>query len=347
MKKHQTTIIDIAKQLNISKSTVSRALTGHPNINAITKKAVLEIANAMDYQRNMLSVSLISKQTKTIGIIVPEFVGSYFPQVIIGAQEVLAKAGYNTLICQCNESYETEIENSKVMLANQVDGLIISITKETRNVDHLKIFERKGIPLVFFNRVSDEMNVPKVIVDDYYGAFKAVDHLIKTGKLRIAHLAGPLSLDISIKRKNGYLAALRMNNIPIDNDLIIHYDLTLSEVKNYVNHLLNQENPPNAIFAFSDPAAIETLQIIKQRGYKIPEDIAVVGFSNDYASSLIEPSLTTVSQPIREMGITAANLLLDQIKRDFSEWKSYIKVLETELIVRESTVKFSTLKHDL
>jgi len=337
MKRHQITIVDIAKELNLSKSTVSRALTGHPSVNAVTRQAVLDLAEKLDYQRNMLAISLVTRKTNTIGIIVPEFTSSYFPNITIGAQEVASKAGYNTVICQSNETYETEVANTKVMLANQVDGVLVSITKETKNFDHLKIFQRKGIPIVFFNRVCDEMDVPKVIVDDYDGAFRAVNHLIERGKRRIAHLSGPPSLKISEKRLNGYKAALRKNNIELDDDLVIPYDLNLDKVHIYVNHLLNLPHPPDAIFAISDPTAIEIIQVVKKRGLRVPEDIAVVGFSNDFASGLIHPSLTTVSQPVKEIGGTAAQLIIDQISRDVSEWKSIIRVLKTELIVRESS----------
>lgn len=337
MKRHQVTIVDIAKKLNLSKSTVSRVLTGHPSVSDKTRQAVLELAGQLDYQRNMLSISLLNRKSNTIGIIVPEFISSYFPQVIMGAQEVAAAAGYTTIICHSNETYETEVANTKLMLANQVDGVLVSLTKETRNFDHLKIFERKGIPIVFFNRVCEDMDVPKVMVDDYEGAFRAVEHLIKRKKKRIAHLAGPDSLPISVKRLKGYKAALKKYNIPIDEELIIPYDLSIGKVKIYVNHLLRLANPPDAIFCINDPTAIAALQIVKKKGLDVPNDIAIVGFSNDFASDLIDPPLTTVSQPVREIGSTAAQLLIDQINRDVSEWKSIIKVLKTELIVRKSS----------
>jgi LacI family transcriptional regulator/LacI family repressor for deo operon, udp, cdd, tsx, nupC, and nupG len=337
MKRHQITIVDIAQKLNLSKSTVSRVLTGHPSVSEKTRKAVMELAEQLDYQRNMLSISLLNKKSNTIGIIVPEFISSYFPQVIMGAQEVAAREGYNVIIGHSNENYETEVANTKLMLANQVDGLLVSITKETRNFDHLKVFERKGIPIVFFNRVCEDMNVPKVVVDDYEGAFRAVEHLIKRKKKRIAHLAGPDTLSISVKRLRGYKDALKKYNIPIDEELIIPYDLTIAKVKIYVNHLLRLDNPPDAIFAINDPTAIEALQIVKKKGLQVPKDIAIVGFSNDNISGLIEPALTTVSQPVKEIGSTAAQLLVDQISRDISEWKSIIRVLKTELIVRKSS----------
>lgn len=337
MKRHQVTIVDIAQKLNLSKSTVSRVLTGQGSVSEKTRQAVLELAEQLDYQRNMLSISLLNKKSNTIGIIVPEFISSYFPQVIMGAQEVASQAGYNIIIGHSNETYETEVANTKLMLANQVDGLLVSITKETRNFDHLKVFERKGIPIVFFNRVCEDMDVPKVVVDDYEGAFRAVEHLIKRKKKRIAHLAGPDTLSISVKRLRGYRDALKKYNIPIDEELIIPYDLTIAKVKIYVNHLLRLDNPPDAIFAINDPTAIEALQIVKKKGLQVPKDIAIVGFSNDQISGLIEPALTTVSQPVKEIGSTAAQLLIDQISRDVSEWKSIIRVLKTELIIRKSS----------
>lgn len=337
MKRRQVTIIDIAKALNLSKSTVSRALTGHKSVSEQTREAVLEYAAQSDYQRNMHAISLITHKTNTIGIIVPEFMSSFFPQIIMEVQEVATRAGYNTVICQSNETYETEVANTKVMLANQVDGVLISITRETKNFDHLKVFQRKGIPIVFFNRVCDDMNVPKVIVDDYDGAFHAVEHLILRGHKRIAHIAGPPSLVISARRLNGYKAALKKHDIPIDEELIIHYDLNVEKVKIYVNHLLGLPNRPDAIFAVNDPTAIETILTIRKAGLSIPGDVAVVGFSNDFVSGLIEPSLTTVAQPVKEIGRVATQLLIDQMKRDVSEWKSMIKVLKTQLIVRSSS----------
>lgn len=339
MKNHQTTIIDLARELNLSKSTVSRALTGHPNVKPQTREAVLALAEKLEYQRNQLSISLITNKTKTIGIIVPEFTSSFFSQVVVGAQAEAAKDDYNVLISQSNEDYDTEVSNSQLMLRNRVDGVMVSLTKETRNFDHLKVFQRRGIPIVFFNRVCDEIMAPKVIVNDYDAAFKAVEHLIKTGKKRIAHLAGPSSLAISRKRLNGYMDALRKHNIPIDEDLIISYDLTISKVKIYIKHFLDMDNPPDGLFAINDPTAIEAIQVIKQAGKRIPEDIGVVGFSNDYVSRFIEPSLTTISQPVKEMGQVAVKLLMGMMDKDPSEWKILVKVLDTELIIRNSTVR--------
>ncbi|MFC3197710.1 LacI family DNA-binding transcriptional regulator [Parapedobacter deserti] len=343
MKKRQTTITDIAKKLHISKSTVSRALQNHPNVSQKTRKAVLDLANEMDYRRNLHALSLLNRKSNTIGIIVPELIGSYFPQMIISAQKEAIKAGYNIIISQCNECYKDEVENAKLMLAYQVDGLLISLTKETRNYDHLEIFLRKGIPVVFFNRICEKMIVPKVIVDDYEGAFLAVEHLIETNKRRIAHLGGPPSLAISRHRLNGYKDALKKHQIPIDEELIVSFDLSFEKINIYLQYFLSLQSPPDAIFVINDTTAIEVIQLLKRKGLRIPEDVAVVGFSDDYASALIDPPLTTVAQPIELIGATAAKMLIEQIDRDVSEWKAVTKMLKTNLVIRQSTVK---LKHN-
>jgi LacI family transcriptional regulator/LacI family repressor for deo operon, udp, cdd, tsx, nupC, and nupG len=338
MKLRQTTIYDIARDLNISKSTVSRALTNHPEVKAETRKAVLELAEKLDYQRNMLSINLISRKSNLIGIIVPEFETSFFPQVVIGAQELASKYGYNIIVSQSNEKFETEVANTKVMLASQVDGILVSISKETRSYEHLKIFQRKGIPMVLFNRVCDELIVPKVVINDYDAALGAVEHLIQTGKRRIAHLAGPDSLITSRKRLKGYLDALKKHKIPIDESLIIPYDLTLGKVKIYIRHLMELTYPPDGLFIANDPAAIEAIRTIKEMGIQIPQQIGIVGFSNDYGSNLIEPGLTTVDQPKRLIGSTAMQLLLDLIDKEVSQWKAVTKTLDSKLIVRNSSM---------
>lgn len=336
MKKHQVTIIDIANKLGISKSTVSRALTDHPNVHQQTKESVLKLADELDYQRNMFSVNLIRKSTQTIGIVVPEFHRSFFPQIIVEAQQKAREHGYNLIIAQSDENYETEVANTKVMLAQQVDGMLISLTKETNNFDHLRQFERRGIPIVFFNRVCDQIAAPKVIVDDYEGAYAAVEHLISTGKKRIAHLSGPETLTVCKNRKAGYYEALRKNNIIRDEDLVLHYDLNLRKVEIYLNHFFNMESKPDALFCINDPTAIEVIKLVKAKGLRVPEDLAVIGFSNDMASTIIEPQLTTVEQPIKEIGETAVTLLLDQIKRDIKDWKAQTIILKTKLIIRDS-----------
>ncbi|AQG81973.1 LacI family DNA-binding transcriptional regulator [Spirosoma montaniterrae] len=336
LRPHQVTIVDIAEQLGISKSTVSRALRGQSDIHPGTRQAVLDVANQLDYQPNQLAHSLVKSRTNTVGMLVPEFLSSFFPKVIMSAQQVLVEAGYNVVICQSGESYETEVANARTLLANRVDGLMVSHTKETRNFDHLRTFQRKGIPVVFFNRVCEDMTVPNVTVDDYRGAFVAVEHLIQTGRRRIAHLAGPDSLPNSRNRLNGYHDALLHYGLPVDNELIISYDLTLEKVNIYVNHLLNLPHPPDALFAMNDPAAIEALRVCRSRGIRVPAELAIVGFSDDPVSELVEPSLTTVAQPMAEIGRETARLLLNALHGPVSDVPEQV-MLPTQLIVRRSS----------
>lgn len=339
MRSAQTTILDLARQLGISKSTVSRALTGHPSVNAATRQQVLDLAGQLNYQRNQLAISLLTSRTRTIGIMVPEFVSFFFPKVIIGAQAELDAGGYNVVICHANESYQTEIANARALLASRVDGLLVSHTKETRNFDHFRQFERQGVPVVFFNRVCEDMNVSKVLVDDYAGAFAAVSYLLQTGCRRIAHLAGPDTLVGSRNRLNGYRDALVQFGLVPDPELIISYDLTIEKANIYVNHLLNLPQPPDALFAINDPTAIEVLRVIKSRGLRVPTDISVVGFSDDPMAALIDPALTTVAQPVNEIGQRAAQLLLSHLANP--ECQPETVVLLTRLIVRDSTVKMA------
>ncbi|SFO76073.1 transcriptional regulator, LacI family [Chitinophaga sp. YR627] len=342
MKAKYITIIDIARQLNISKSTVSRALTGHPNVKEHTRKAVMELAASMEYQRNSLALGFSKHNTNTIGIMVPEFMSTYFPSVIVGVQDVMQAAGYNVVICQQNESYESEVSNMKLLLSYRVDGIIVSHTKETRNFDHFTLAQRRGVPLVFFNRVPEDMNVPNVIVNDYEAAFQAVEHLILIGRKRIAHLAGPESLVNTRLRRQGYLDALKKHGIAHNPDLMLSYDLTTEKVKIYMKHFLELDTPPDALFAINDPTAIAAMEVVKAKGLRIPEDIAIVGFSNDFSAGLVHPGLTTVAQPTSEIGRTAAEMLLQEmrakVKNDYTIKKAPTVQLSTRLIVRESTV---------
>jgi LacI family transcriptional regulator/LacI family repressor for deo operon, udp, cdd, tsx, nupC, and nupG len=201
------------------------------------------------------------------------------------------------------------------------------------------VFQRKGVPVVFFNRVCEEMNVSNVTVDDYNGAFRAVEHLIQTGRRRIAHLAGPDTLANSRNRLNGYRDALLQYGLPIAPELVIAYDLNLDKANIYVNHLLNLPNPPDALFAMNDPTALEALNVAKIRGITVPDDLAIVGFSDDPMSALIEPGLTTVAQPVNEIGQQAAHLLLRQVLSNEEGYQAERIVLPTNLIIRGSTVK--------
>jgi DNA-binding LacI/PurR family transcriptional regulator len=336
MRSKQATIWDIATKLNISISTVSRALRNAGDINPETKKAVLKLADELDYQPNSIAASLRNSKTNIIGIIVPEFIHSYFPKVILGVQEEANKSGYKLMISQSGESLEVEKENIHAMVSSRVDGLIMALSRETDTYDHILSVQKRGIPMVFFNRFAEELPGSKVLVDDYKGAFEAVDYLIKTGCKRIAHLAGPEKLTMSGNRLNGYLDALKAHQIPILEELIIPCDFVEGKARQATQHLLNMEQRPDAIFVVNDPTTIEALICLKENNVRIPDDISLICFSNAPHSTFVDPPLSAIVQPLFKIGQTAARLLIGQIEQG----KSFIPAtekLETEMVIRKST----------
>lgn len=343
MKYNQVTIKDIARELGISPSTVSRALKDHPDISPETKKAVNELAEKLNYQPNIVALSLRQSKTNTLGVIIPEIVHFFFSTVISGIEDVAYSAGYNVIITQSNESLQREKTDIKALFNSRVDGMLISLSRETSTFDHIDGILAKGVPMVFFDRVYDTPISSKVIVDDLSGAKDATQHLIDQGCTRIAHLEGPPNLDITKQRLNGYLEALRENNIPVHEDLIMACPFgTIEEGKLATEKLLKMENRPDAIFSTNDPAAMGAMQAIKEAGLSIPKDIAVVGFSNWFFSALMDPPLTSVDQPGFEMGQEAAKLLIRQIEfksKDNQDPIPETKILKTRLVVRESSLK--------
>lgn len=343
MKYNQVTIKDIARELGISPSTVSRALKDHPDISPETKKAVNELAEKLNYQPNIVALSLRQSKTNTIGVIIPEIVHFFFSTVISGIEDVANKAGYNVIITQSNELVEREKASIKTLFNSRVDGMLISLSRETNAYDHIDNILAKGVPMVFFDRVYNTINSSKVIVDDLSGAKDATQHLIDQGCKRIAHIEGPPNLDITKQRLEGYLEVLKENKIPVDQELIVSCPSgTIEEGKSATEKLLKLGNRPDAIFATNDPAAMGAMQAIKEAGLSIPNDIAVVGFSNWIFSALLDPSLSSVDQPGFEMGQEAAKLLIRQIgvkSKDNTEPTPETKVLKTRLIVRDSSVK--------
>lgn len=336
MTKKESTIRDIALKLNISVSTVSRALRNMPEVNKETREMVMKVAKKMNYEPNRVAQSLRINRTSTIGVIVPEVEMHFFSSIISGIQETANRLGYNVMFCQSNESYETELANIQTLFSSRVDGLLISLSRETDDPAHINSLLEKNFPLVLFDRVFDDLNTSKVIVDDYEGAFKAVEYILKTGCKNIAYLGGPKNLSISNSRLAGYLDALKQGNARQE-PLIVHSEGLEVGAARAAEQLLEMETPPDAIFCFNDPVAIKALQVVKQKGLSIPEDISLVGFTNDPVSALISPSLTTVTQPSYEMGKTAAELLIKHIAA--KDYQEEVKVLQTELVVRDSTRK--------
>ncbi len=331
------TIKDLAKALKISPSTVSRALRDHPDISPFTKKRVISLADKLDYHPDSIAQSLQTKKTKTIGVIVPEIKQPFFASVINGIEEFAYAAGYTIIVCQSNESYDREVVYTRSLVSHRVAGLLVSLSRTTQNFDHFKVLQRRDVPVVFFDRVSDEIEASKVVVDDYRGAYDVVDHLIQSGYRRIAHLAGPQNLSISKFRLKGYQDALKHHKLPLNGELVVHGGLDDTDGIVGFQKLLNLHPLPDAVFAVNDPVATGAFVTIKEHGLKIPADIALAGFSNTHMTSLLDPPLTTVEQPSYEIGKTAAQLLMEQINSSDEEFMPQFKILKTHLIVRGST----------
>jgi DNA-binding LacI/PurR family transcriptional regulator len=307
IKKH-TTITDIAKRLGISPSTVSRALGDHPDIKEETKDQVRKVAKKLRYFPNLIAQSLKNNQTTTIGVIVPEIKHDFFSSAISGIEEVAYQSGYTIIVCQSNESYEREVLNTNMLMHHRVVGVIVSISQNTKNGEHFQDLIRRKIPLVFFDRACNDVKASKVIIDDYKSAFDAVTYLINKGYKRIAHFSGPKELGICKNRANGYADALKQVHMSSQKEFIRYGGLHEQDGYNSMDALLKEKMIPDAIFAVNDPVAIGAFQRIKEANLKIPDDIAIMGFSNNKITSLVDPPLTTVDQPSFEMGKKSAEM---------------------------------------
>jgi LacI family transcriptional regulator len=337
MKSGLVTIKDLARELKISPSTVSRALKNHPDISKETKRAVNELAEKLNYQPNAVALSLKQRRSNTIGVIIPEIVHYFFSSVISGIEDVAYDSGFNVIICQSNERYEREVANTKTLLASRVDGVLVSISKETDDFKHLHSLRDNGIPLVFYDRIVPGLIADQVIIDDLDAAYRATMHLIESGRRRIAHFAGPQKLLIGQQRKQGYFKALNESGLEIDEQLIIEAD-SFEKARMAVMKLLNLGVEFDGLFAVNDLTAIGAMQTIQKRGIKIPDQIAIVGFSDGRFSGITDPTLTSVDQHGYEMGTMATQMLLKRITNDAEDYPAETKVLDANLIVRGSSL---------
>jgi len=337
--KPETTIHDIAKALNISASTVSRALKDNPLISEATREKIKKAAAEMGYRPNILAANFRTRRTNTIGVIVPLINRHFFSSVISGIEDVAYRQGFAVTISQSNDNFEKESKIAHTLFTNRVDGLILSIGMQTRNFDHLKLFSDRRIPLVFFDRVVDQIQAHKIVVDDFEGGFKATKHLIEQGRKRIAMIGGPLNLKIYENRQKGYLMALKEAGLETNESLIIHNSLTREDGICAIKELLQNTPLPDAIFCANDTTALSAILHLKEVGVQVPEAIAIVGFSNEPFSEVVTPSISTIKQPGFEMGQKAAELLIKQINQKEGPIKFETIKMPTELIVRESSVK--------
>ncbi len=298
---------------------------------------VMSLAEELDYHPDPVAVNLKQRKTKVIGLIIPRIVNRFFSKALAGIQQVVNERGYNIIISQSDESLFVEKKNVEVMLTNRVDGLLVSLSKETINVDHFKKILNTETPIVFFDRVNEELDTSRVVIDDYEASYKAVEHLVQQGCQNIAYIAGPPNLLTSRKRLAGYKDAIRQHGLFLDKKLIVFSSYQSDEVESYTNYLLALNHPPDGIFAINDISAVEMIHHIKKKGLKIPEDIAIVGFNNEAIGEFVDPPLTSVESPAEQLGKSAARLLFDHIEEE--NRPATCETIKSRLVIRESSLK--------
>lgn len=332
------TILDIAKELGITFSTVARALNDHPAISAATKKAVRATADRLGYRPNKVASSLRSGKTKIIGVLVPRLDVSFFSSVVHGIEGVMNENGYTILLYQSQESIKQEIKGIDTFLRSRVDGIIASISLETEGNTGYDEVKERNIPLAFFDRVPPGLDVPSVTIDDYQGGFMATEHLIRSGYRRIVHINQYRNINIFNERLRGYLDAMEQYGLPIDEALIIKGEFSIEFGRQCVRDLIANGIDFDAIFTLEDFTAMGVVQELKIAGMRIPEQVGVVGFSNEAFSSLVSPTISTVDQHTIKIGAEVARLFLKLLKKgDYYKHKPEKIILQPELLVRESS----------
>ncbi|MEG0888099.1 MAG: LacI family DNA-binding transcriptional regulator [Bacteroides sp.] len=335
MNKPQITIKDIARELGVSPSTVSRALKDNPDISLETREMIHKYAREHNYKPNALALNLRTSRSNTIGVIIPQLVHHFFSCVLSGIEETAAKAGYNILVAQSNEKYEQEVKIVYSFLGARVCGVITSLAKDTAQYDHYQELLDNNIPIVFYDRICTGINTERVVVDDYAGAFAAVEYMIQTGCKRIFFYSADPHLEITKNRRNGYLDAMKKYKIPVDNSMIKFCDSREQAIA-ITPDLLEQSNRPDGFFAINDETASGILYSCKLIGLRVPDEVSICGFTDGAIAQSTDPKLTTVEQHGEEVGKSAITLLIDKIEGN-SEMKSSNKIVRTNLVVRGTT----------
>lgn len=339
MASKRTSITDLALKLGVSVSTISRALSDHPSISDATKKRVAKAAKELNYHPNHLAAGLRKGRSNMLGVLVPHIDGHFFTMVVKGIETVATKAGFNILICQSNEDVAHERKNIETLINAQVEGILVSLSRTTRDFKHFDKATRRDLPLVFFDRILEGRDVNAVLLDDREGAYQTTRHLLAQGCRRIAHFAGPQHLNIYKNRRQGYLDALREHDLPHDEALVFTCDMRLEDGIRGMAQLLKLPQPPDAVFSASDITAVGALQVLRQRGLRVPADVALAGFSNELFSSFLEPMLTTVDQRCEQMGQAAVRLLLEILGEKRQNVSPRRVLLQPDLLVRASSLR--------
>jgi LacI family transcriptional regulator len=335
----EVTIYDIAEKLNISVATVSRALKDNPAVSRKTKKKVFDMVDEMGYRSNHYASNLRNQKTNTIGVILHELNSNFITSVLAGIEKVTTEAGYDLIIAHSSESYTKEAANAKNLFHKRVDGLIASLSFDSRDMDHFKPFADKGVPVIFFDRVEQDGDNTKVIIDNRKCGYQATQHLIEQGCKRIAHITASLKRNVYSQRFKGYQDALRENNIPYQESLLLVQDLSEQRSVESAMKIMKMDPLPDGIFITNDFVAAVVMRTLKEYNIRIPEDIAIVGFNNDAIGHLIEPGLTTINYPGEDMGEIAARNLINQLQGISNMQQTNTIIVRSDLVIRKSSLK--------
>jgi LacI family transcriptional regulator len=334
----EVTIYDVAKALGLSPSTISRALKDHPHIKKETKKKIRAVAGQMGYQRNKFASDLRQKHTNTIGVVVPRLNSYFMAAALAGIEKVTSENGYGLIISQSQESWRKEISCVSTLFNSRVDGLLVSLAFDTKNLDHFNILFNKDIPVVFFDRVADCHGCMSIVIDNFKAGYEATSHLIEKGCRRILYMGGNMLRNVYSERARGYKQALADNRIEFDQSLVVVSDMSAQAGIEIAGRILKMNPRPDGIFTANDTTAVAIMVELEKAGIKIPEEISVAGFNNEPVSQVVQPNLTTIDYPAREIGEIAASSLISKIKNSQSANLSTI-VLKHNLIIRKSSLR--------
>jgi LacI family transcriptional regulator len=335
--KKKTTIKDIANVLGITPSAVSKALNDHPRISKQTKAAVLQVAENLNYQPNHIATALRKGKSNLVGVIIPRANSNFFSSIIEKIEDILNEKGYNVIIAQSNESYKKECQSIEALLFTQVDGIIASMANETVKLDYYNKIKQKGIPLILFDRGENDLNVDYVGIDDYMSSHIVIEHLVEQGCKRIAHIGGFSHTRIYKNRIKGYIDALKKHKLPFNEDLMYECNLRKSDGRDIMKKLLSLPVKPDGVYISGDYAALGALEALKAHNIKVPEDIAIVGFSNEPFSEIVTPGISSIEQHSEEIGRLAAETFLNRIANPNEPVTLNKMILEPELIIRASS----------
>ncbi|MBX2841843.1 MAG: LacI family transcriptional regulator [Flammeovirgaceae bacterium] len=349
MKSSKKRLIDIARELKVSTTTVSRALNGNPKVGEVTRKAIVDLAKAWEYRPNIHALSLKKKETDSLGLIIPEFTHYFFSLVMNGIEDVANKAGYHLMMCTSKELYEKEKKSTQMLSDSMVDGFLIAPAIESEDFAHFHRLKEDGYPIVFFDRNCEDLECPYVITDDFDGANQAVSYLINSGCQNILHLKGPESLHPAFTRFMGYQNAHKENDLRVKDGNILKWQNTEQQRKEQLKKILKKSKSIDGIFAYNDYIAHEAVEVCLELGINIPEQISIFGYADEPIASYISPKLSTVKQPAFEMGQHAADMLLELLKKDpidedelnpkIEEKEVKSEMIKTSLVLRETTRK--------